>query len=179
MLSAQLAKKYARAIFELASEENKLGEYGDELKMVAETVAGHEALKAFIGNPQVKSEAKKEILSKLFQEDTTKRIFHFLMLLVDKRRESLIGEIAKEYKALSNEAQNVVEAKITVASALSEAQEKRLIEKLEKTMGKTVVVEKKIDRSILGGVVVRIGDKLIDGSVTRRVKALKTQLLSN
>lgn len=179
MLNTQLAKKYAKAIFEIAVEDDKLPEIGAQLDMVSAAVEQNEELKNFVGNPKIQAAAKKAVMEKLFADDTTDVVYNFLMLLIDKHRESLLREIALAYKALSNAAQNIVEANVTVAASLTGEQEEKLVKKLEMTTGKTVVIHTKIDKSIIGGVVVRIGDKLIDGSVVRRMQALKAQLLAN
>lgn len=179
MLTAQLSQKYAKAVFALAVEENKLTEFGAQLAEASQVIANHAELAAFIKNPQVKAEAKRNVFARLFQEGVSPMIYNFFMLLIDKHRESLLGEIAGEYKKLANAAQGIVEAKVTVAEKLSEAQRAKLVKKLQETTGKTVVIETKIDKSIIGGVVVRIGDKLIDGSVMRQMQSLKTQLLAN
>lgn len=179
MLRSQLSGKYAKAIFEVAVEENKLNEFGAQLAKVNQAIASHADLAGFFNNYQIKAEAKKEVIVKLFKDELSKSVYNFFMLLIDKRRESLLRGIVSEYKKLANAAQNIVEAKVTVASALSQQQEEQLIKKLETTLGKTVIVETKIDKSILGGVVLRIGDKLIDGSITRQMQVLEAQLLTN
>jgi len=99
MLNVQLANKYAVAIFELAKEENQLEAYGDQLAEVSQTIAGQADLKAFINNPQVQPQAKKELLSKLFKEGLASSVYNFIMLLIDKRRESILEEIAGRYQA--------------------------------------------------------------------------------
>ena len=179
MLTTQLAKKYARAIFEVAVDEQKLSQFETQLAEVSAAIAGHAELLAFVNNPQIKAEAKKEIFEKLFKDSIDGYVYNFLMLLIDKHRESLLGSIAREYTVLANEAQGILEAKVTVASELSDGQKAKLIEKLQLTTGKKVVVEMKIDQSILGGMIVQIGDKRLDGSITRRMQELKTQLLAN
>ena len=179
MLNVQLANKYAVAIFELAKEENQLEAYGDQLAEVSQTIAGQADLKAFINNPQVQPQAKKELLSKLFKEGLASSVYNFIMLLIDKRRESILEEIAGRYQALSDAARNIVKAEITVAVALSEAQQASLVAKLEKVTGKTVFVSTHIDKSILGGVIVKMGDKLIDGSVYSQMQSLQKQLMAN
>jgi F-type H+-transporting ATPase subunit delta len=179
MLNIQLANKYAVAIFELAKEENELEAYGEQLTQVSQVVAAQADLKAFINNPQVQPLAKKELLSKLFKEDLASSVYNFIMLLVDKRRESLLEEIAGRYQALSNAARNIVEAEVTVTSELSDAQKKSLIAKLEKVTGKKVLISTHIDKSIIGGLVVKMGDKLIDGSVVSQMKSLQKQLMAN
>lgn len=179
MLATQLAGKYAKAIFALAVEENKLNEFGQQLAAINGVVASHADLAGFFNNYQIKAEAKKEVMRKIFEGELSKNVYNFLMLLIDKRRESLLAAIVSEYKKLANAAQNIVEAKVTVARMLSKEQEAQLMKKLETVLGKTVIMETKIDQSILGGVVVRIGDKLIDGSVVRQMQVLETQLLTN
>lgn len=179
MLTTQLAQKYARAIYEVALEEKQLTQFGEQLVEVTDTVYSQADLTDFINHPRIKPEAKKEVIAKLFEGRLTKIVYNFLLLLVDKRRESLLKEILNEYTALANAAQDIVEAEVTVACALSAEQEAQLVKKLSVTTGKTVVIKTKIDKSILGGVVVKIGDKLIDGSVTRRMQVLKAQLLTN
>ncbi len=179
MLNVQLANKYAVAIFELAKEENQLEAYGDQLAEISQTIAGQADLKAFINNPQVQPQAKKELLSKLFKEGLASSVYNFIMLLIDKRRESILEEIAGRYQALSDAARNIVKAEITVAAALSEAQQASLVAKLEKVTGKTVFVSTHIDKSILGGVIVKMGDKLIDGSVCSQMQSLQKQLMAN
>ncbi|MFA6850482.1 MAG: ATP synthase F1 subunit delta [Selenomonadaceae bacterium] len=179
MLNVQLARKYSMAVFELAQEEGKLEEYGEQLAEVSRIIFGQADLKAFVTNPQVQPKAKKELLSKLFKEEVSLTVYHFIMFLVDKRRESLLEAIDHEYRILSNAARGIVVADVTVASELKSGQQAELIAKLEKVTGKTIKIRSHIDKSIIGGVIVKMGDKRIDGSVIGRMQALKTQLLAN
>lgn len=179
MLNIQLANKYAVAIFELAKEENQLEQYGAQLAQVSQTIAGQADLKAFMNNPMIEIQAKKDFFNKLFKEDLASTVYNFIMLLIDKRRESLLEEIAGSYQALSNDACNIVKAEVTTAAELSEAQLAKLVAKLEATTGKTVQASTRIDKSIIGGVVVKMGDKLIDGSVASQLKSLQKQLMAN
>lgn len=179
MLNLQLANKYAKAIFEVAQDDGKINEYGTELKTVASEIDAHKELSSFLVNPQIQPKAKKDLCAKLFQEEISISVYNFLMLLIDKRREVLLQEIVREYQTLSNAAQNIIHAEVTVASALNEKQQAKLIEKLEESTGKKVVVRTKIDQSIIGGVVVQIGDRLIDGSIVRQMQSLQKQLMAN
>ena len=132
-----------------------------------------------MNNPQVQPQAKRDLFSKLFKEDLASTVYNFIMLLIDKRRESLLEAIVERYQALSNDARNIIEAEVTVAAALSQGQQEQLVAKLEQVTGKTVLVSTHIDKSILGGIVVKLGDKLIDGSVIRRMQSLQKQLMAN
>ena len=93
MLNLQLARKYAMAIFEIAQDEDKLIPYGEELQLVSQVTFSHAELRGFLTNPQIQPKAKKELLTKLFQDELSKTVFNFLMLLVDKRRAALIEAI--------------------------------------------------------------------------------------
>ncbi len=178
MLTRQLASKYARAFFETATEEKKLTEYGKQLLDVTKFLYSQDDLKDFLQNPLLQVKAKKEVLQKILPKKfRSGHVHNFLFLLLDKRRESLLPEICRQYMDLVRKAQNVVQAEVTVAYELGSAQEKNLAAKLSQKTGKTVVITKKIDKSILGGVIVKMGDKCIDGSVRRQMQSLKAQLL--
>ena len=179
MLTNQLAIRYAKAIYEIAVENSVLKEIGAQLDSVQETIASQEDLADFMYHPHIKPEAKKEVLEKIFKGQLADEVYKFLMLLVDKRREGLLKQIAAEYEVLANVEQNILEADVVVARPLSQEQEARLVKKLSDTTGKRVVIKTKIDASILGGVIVKIGDKLIDGSVIRQMQVLKRNLLIN
>lgn len=179
MLITQLAKRYATALFEVALEEKQLDAFGAQLADLYEAISDHPELEQFINNPRVKKEVKKELVQKLFEKQLSPIVYNFLRLLIDKRRENILQGVLAEYKNLANAAQNIVPAEVTVARPLARPQEAKLIEKLEAITGKSVVIETKVDQSIMGGVIVRIGDKLIDGSVACQLKTLQKQLLAN
>ncbi len=179
MLNLQLAHKYAMAIFEIAKEENKLDEYGEELSLAGQVVAEHPELRAFLGNPKVQREDKKDVLSKLLKDDLSKMTYNFIMLLVDKRRDNLIEAISHEYMLLSNKEQGIVIADVTEAFPMTGSQEERLKQKLEEITEKTVKLRHHIDERIIGGVIVQMGDKRIDGSVAGQMQSLKKQLLAS
>lgn len=177
MLNKQLAVRYARAVFEIAQEQKALKIFGEQLKYVRETIASEIDLATFMYHPRIKPEAKKEVVEKLFLGQVAEDLYKFLLLLIDKRREPLLEQIVEEYETLSNKARNIVEAKVLAARPLSKEQQEKLVERLSQTTGKTVNLTTKIDAGILGGLIVQIGDKLIDGSVIRQMKMLKQSLL--
>jgi F-type H+-transporting ATPase subunit delta len=179
MLNVQLAKKYARAIFEIAQDEDKLKEYGSELASVAEAVAGSDDLRAFLADPQIQPDAKKSVLQQIFQDDVSTDVMHFLMLLVDKRRIALVPEIDAQFQQMANAARGVIIADVTTAMEMSALQIKKLRQKLQQVTGGEVKLRRHVDAAILGGVVVRIGDRRIDGSVRGRLQALGQTLMAS
>lgn len=177
MLANQLALKYAQAIYELAAEKNMLDKVDQELSMVENTIASHEELATLMYHPRVPAAAKKETITKLFGAEVADFVQKFLLLLVDKRREAALPAIVREFRNLANEARNIAEAEVTSAMPLSEKDSQALAAKLSAVTGKNMILKTKVDARILGGVIVKIGDKLIDGSVVRQLQMLKTALL--
>lgn len=179
MLNVQLARKYSTAIFEIAVEENKLVEYGEELAGVVAALKPVPGAMDFLANPQVETKAKKDLLKKCFEGELLPNVFNFLLLLVDKRRIALLEAIEEDFHRLSNEERGIVVADVTTAGQATAAQKSAIEKKLAAVTGKTVELRMHEDERIIGGVVVKIGDRRIDGSVAGRLEALKRELLSN
>lgn len=178
MLNLQLASKYSRAMFLLAGEEGKLAEYGRELQSLSSDVEGAPELKAFLESPMIPRPAKQEAVQKIFAGEISPMVMNFLRLLLDKQRFSLLKEIARQYEDFSNEAQGILVADVTTARSLSDSLGERLVAKLGEVTGKTIKLRKHLDEKLIGGAVVRMGDRLIDGSLKSRMKALEAQLLA-
>lgn len=179
MLENEAAPKYARALFELGERDGKLDVFSDQLKTLVSTLNSHPELRQFMFHPQVKAEVKKDTIQKVFGQDVEKMILNMLMLLVDRRRISGINTVWDEFRRLVNVAHNLEEAEVTTAVSLSKEAETALQQKLSKLTGKNIILHNKVNPLILGGVVVRIGDKLIDGSVVRQLGDLRRVLTSS
>ena len=179
MLNIQLARKYGKAIFEIANEDNKLEEYGRELGEVSQAVFAQAELEDFLTNPQIQPEDKKKVLLRLLKDQVSPVMMNFLLLLVDKRRIVLLEAINDCYQELSNKAQGIIVADVTTAYELKAELRKRLGRKLESVTGKKVQLRTHQDKAIIGGVVVKIGDTRIDGSVIGRLQALKAELMAS
>ncbi len=179
MLSLQLAIKYSRAMFLLAQEEGKLVEYGQELQSLAEGLESAPELKAFLESPMIPRQAKQEAAEKIFAGELSPMVMNFLRLLLDKQRVSIFGEIVRQYENFANEAQGILVADVTTARDLSDSLGERLMAKLGEVTGKKIKLRKHLDEKLLGGAVVRMGDRLLDGSLRSRMKALEAQLLAD
>lgn len=177
MLTNQLASTYAQAIYELADSKGMLDQVEEQLLLVDRTISAHEDLHNLMYHPQVPAQAKKETLSQIFGAELTDFVRNFFMLLIDKRRETALPAIAREYIRLANEKRNIAEAEVITAAPLTAEQQKALQVKLSSVTCKNIILKTQIDQSIIGGVVVKIGGKLIDGSVTGQMQALKAALL--
>lgn len=176
MLNIQLATKYARAIFEIAQDSNQLDQFDADLKSVYDDIFSLPEAVKFFQNPTVPHQSKKDLLTKAFKAELSADVFNFLMLLTDKNRIGIFPEIYQIFTNLKNQAQGVIVADVTTAFALSKAHESQLNKKLAAISGKKVVIRKHEDKAILGGVIVTIGDKRIDGSAISKLRALKLSL---
>ncbi len=176
MLNIQLASKYATAIFEIAKDEKNLDGYDTDLgKVRAEVFAIPEAVK-FFQNPLVPQQAKKDLLRRAFDKEISETVMNFLMLLVDKKRIGVFSEIYDIFTSLKNKEQGILIADVTTAFPLTKKQQDALIKKLTTLTERKIKIRPHKDESILGGLVLKIGDKLIDGSAAGRLRALQTAM---
>lgn len=180
MLSLELARKYAKAIFEIAKDDGKLKEYGGEISAATKTIFDVDALRSFLLDPEITAEAKCAVAKKVFAGNSVSpMVMNFLLLLIEKRRVVLLQEIDAEYQGLANEALGIRIADVTTATPLLNAQATTLRKKLEALSKKTIRLRPHVDPSIIGGVIVQIGDRRIDGSVTGRLAALQSEILAS
>lgn len=179
MLNIQLARKYGKAIFEIAQEEKKLDEYGKELEEVSQDLFSLPILNEFMSNPEVHLEDKKSLLKRIYAKSPlSNTISNFLNLLLDKHRIHILKEISDEYHDLYNNAKGIVVADVVTAFKMSAAIENKLRDKLAAVSGRDVKLRTHLDQSIIGGVIVHMADRRIDGSVVGRLKALKDDLMA-
>ncbi len=173
LLNIQLASKYARAIFELAVELDSLDDFDKDLALVKNDVFSVPDAVAFFKNPLVPHNAKKDLLIKALKGEISDTVFNFLLLLTDKNRIGIFSDIYDIFSNFKNDAQGILIADVTTAFPLTKAQESKLGLKLAEVTRKKIKIRRHEDKSILGGVIVTIGDKRIDGSAAGRLQALK------
>lgn len=173
MKEIAVGNRYALAIYDIAKELNRLEEMYNELKVVMETYELNLDFKNFINHPLVKKEDKKEVITKLFSKEFSEETINLLHYLVDKTRLSQIKVIVTEYLKLYYERNQIVEAEATFAVEPSKEQVAKLVAKLQTKLNKEVRISTKIDKKILGGVVIRMGDQIIDASIKKEIEAFR------
>ena len=178
MLNIQLASKYATAIFEIAREEKNLDGYDKDLGKVREDVFSIPEAVKFFQNPLVPHKAKKDLLTRAVGKEVSATVMNFLMLLVDKTRIGVFNEIYDIFTSLKNKEQGVLIADVTTAFPLTKKQQDALVKKLTSLTGRKIQIRTHKDTSILGGVILKIGDKRIDGSAAGRLRNLRTSMLA-
>ncbi len=179
MLNTQLVEKYAAAIFEVAQEEGKLVEYDDELMQIRQLFEDNRDLKLFMADPQIGTAAKKKLMRQLFEKNALPAICNFLLLLIDKHRIHLLAEIIERFHFLSNATQNIELVYVRSAKELTPKQQDKLLARLEELSSKKISLKIRTDADLIGGLVIKIGDRLIDGSVVGQLNSIKKQLMAN
>jgi F-type H+-transporting ATPase subunit delta len=178
MREPTIARNYAEALLALARKAGDLAGWGRMISDVASAVETDVRLRRFLEAPQVGAERKNEILARAFQDRVPRIFLRFLQKLVDNRRQMLIPAIASEYHHLVDAAEGRVHAQVTVAREMDDASRDAIAAQLGRALGKTVVPHVAVNPAILGGVIVRVGDTVMDGSVRRRLGTLRSRLLS-
>ena len=178
MSHENIARRWGRAVFELGKESNSLAALCRDMTSFAELYTESDELSGVLENPLVPEPAREAIIrdvaSRLNLSETATGT---LRLLGKKRRIVALTEIARQLARLVDVDAGVVRAEVTSAGPLTEAYLGRLKSELEKATGKTVIVTQKQDKSLIGGVITRIGDQVIDGSVRARLDGFRESLL--
>jgi len=172
-----VAKRYARALLDIGREDGKYEDYGRELGSVAGLLAQTPELEGALANPGFPFEQRKALLGAILAKASlSPMVSNFFRLLMDRGRIKAVRDIFTVYQQLLDEVKGIRRAEVTSAVALEQAQVDRLTATLKKLAGQDVVVEVKEDPSLIGGVVARIGDLVLDGSVRTQLVGLKDSL---
>ncbi len=176
MRDTTIARNYAEALLALARKANALDNWGATMLAVSDAVTTDQRLTNFLAAPQVAASDKKKVLAKAFGPVLPRTLLLFLQKLIDNRRQMLIPEIAVEYANLVDETEGRLHAQVTVARETSDADRAAIARQLSDRLGKTVVPHVNVNPAILGGVIVKFGDTVMDGSVRKRLNTLRSKL---
>jgi F-type H+-transporting ATPase subunit delta len=176
MREETIARNYAEALLALATKADNREGFGAMIRDVANAMGNTETLRRFLESPRVSAAAKNEVFSKAFGDRVPRLFLRFLQKLVANRRQMLIPEIATEYQNLLDDAEGRLHAEVTVASPLSDTESAAVATKLSGALGKTIVPHVVVNPAIMGGIVVKVGDVVMDGSVRRRLSSLAHQV---
>jgi F-type H+-transporting ATPase subunit delta len=170
LISSDLAKRYARAFFDIAVEEGKIEDYGRELAAFASLTMQNKALQEFLANPIFELKSKKNVIEELLgRTQISGRTANFLRLLVDKQRINFLGEIENAYREFMDKSLKKVRVSVKTPYPLTSELEGALKQRVAEMTGKEVEMTVEDDASLIGGLIVRVGDTMYDGSI-------KTQL---
>ena len=178
MRPATIARNYAETLLTLAQKAEDPRGWGKMISDVSAAMGSDITLRHFLESPKVSADQKKEILGKAFADRAPRLFVRFLQALVTNRRQMLIPRIATEYFSLLDAAENRVHADVTLAHQPTDEETARIAASLRKALGKDVVPHVRVDPNIIGGIVVKMGDTVMDGSVRRRLGILRKAMLA-
>ncbi|WP_019153959.1 F0F1 ATP synthase subunit delta [Robertmurraya massiliosenegalensis] len=177
MSSSSVAKRYATALFQLSKEHQLLDQMEAELRVVKEVVVENADLQAVLKSPKLPIEKKKEILNGAFSKLNT-FVLNTLMLLVERHREDDIAQVADEFIQLANEQRGIAEATVYTTRPLTDSERASLSLTFAKKVGKSSLnITNMVDSNLLGGVKIRIGNRIFDGSLSGKLERLERKLL--
>ena len=174
-MAGAAAKRYARAIFEVAQEEGQIEVWAERLARLSEVVSVPE-LRRVLDDPTVSAERREEAITLALGDRVDRETLNLAWLLVESGRIDRVGEIAEVFSSLADEAAGRVQVAATAAVELTEAETQRLARGLSARLGKEVRLTTRVDPAILGGLVVQTGDRVIDASVAMRLQQLRRRL---
>ena len=172
MKSVTIARNYAEALFAAGDK------FGELLDAVAGAIAADERIAITLDSPRVSKAAKSQILERALKGEALREFVRFLQAVVRRGRQGLLAEIAQEYQVLLDVKLNRVHAGVTLSTEPDARTQKQVVERLTQALGREVRAYFRSDPKILGGVVVRVGDRIFDGSVRRRLTALQRRMLT-
>lgn len=172
-----LDRRYALALYEVAEEKGKVEEFLNDLRTVCDLIDNNKEFYEVIKHPQISTKKKKEIFTNIFKGKIDDELLSFLLILIEKDRILFLKEKLKEMEKIHLEKNNTLLAKVKTAVPLLDSELKELKDNLEKKYNKKVIITAEVDKSVLGGVYVRIGNDVIDGTVKSKLDELKDLML--
>jgi len=177
MASDPVVRGYAEALFQLARAEESVDRVEEELTRLKNGLESSAEVKEFLSNLQISPEGKKSALFQIFGEKISMLTFNWINLVIDQSRQRRLPNIIEAFFALAQESREKITAEVITSFSLSEDLVQRLEKELSRASKKQVFLKPMVDESILGGVIVKIENKIIDGSVKHRLEEMKQEMV--
>ncbi|MGI9952098.1 ATP synthase F1 subunit delta [Moorellaceae bacterium AZ2] len=174
-MSLKVARRYAQALFALARERGVLAEVKEELDQVVSTVNSDPQVGRILYHQLIPAREKKKLLASLFP-DLRKETRNFLYTVLDKRRERLLPQMVRQLQQLVDLAEGILEAEVITSLPLPADVFSRLEERLSRLTGRRIRLHNRLSEGIMGGMVLKVGDRVMDASVKKRLELLKDRL---
>jgi F-type H+-transporting ATPase subunit delta len=179
MNESTIGRNYAEALLALAKKSDDVEQWGELIDALATGMREDQTLRTFLESPKLSAAHKIEIIEKALGRRVPSLFLRYIETVIHKRRQMVIPAIAVEYQALIDESENRLHANVTVAREPAETEKDALARQLTRLFGKKVVPHISLNPAILGGVIVKVGDTVMDGSVRRRLATLKQRMLAS
>ncbi len=175
MSDTLVAQRYAQALYDTAQQTECLEDVDRDVALIRDSLSGSRELVLLFDSPIIPRERKLAVIRALFRDRLHQTTMRFMELLVEKRREDIFRSVVQSYGRLRDEQLGVAEALARSAQSLSSEELETIRSSLESMTGKSIRLRTEVDHSLVGGLVVRIGDMVYDGSVRNKLQALREQ----
>jgi len=176
--NSKAAKRYAKALLQFSIEQGELENVAADMDLIASTCKSSKDLVVLLKSPVIKSDKKRAVINEIFSGSIGSITLKFLDVMTSKKREDILPEIAIVFKTVYREHKGIISAEIITALPLDEAERKNAIEFISK-LYKNVELSEKVDKDMIGGFIIRVGDKQYDESVSRKLMALRQEFAKN
>lgn len=178
-VSQSFVEPYADALMEVAKSQNLVAEFGANVDFLLNTLSSSKELSTFLASPLIKAEAKKELLRQALGDQLNPSVLNFLLLLVDRQRVIFLKPICQQFQAMLRELNRTALAEVTSAVELNPDQLETLKQKVKDLTGCAQVdLSIKVEPSLIGGVIVKVGSQVIDASIRGQLRRLSSSLLA-
>ena len=172
------ATAFATALLELAEERQQLDAVAGEMIAIGQAINGTPQLQAFFDSPSIKDQERADVIERTLLPGASPLVGSFIRLLISKGQVGQLAAISGAVERLMDVRQGKVEVDVTVARALDAQQLEEVRHRVSTAIQKQAIIKQRVDESILGGIIVRFGDKLIDGSVRSQLRSIEEKMLS-
>lgn len=172
-----IAERYAKAVLDIAEDNKVLDFVKNDLVTVSKTIQDNKDLKDILQHPLVKIKDKHDIMEQVFADKISPYVINLIKILLDRNRMFIFDIISDSYKMLFNKRFNIAEAEVITAIKIDEATQNNIQQKLSELLSKHVELNSKVDPEIIAGMIVKLDDMIIDGSINGRLESIKRQLI--
>ena len=179
MIGSRAAIRYAKALLSLSLDLKKVDLVNDDMQLIATTIEENEELQNMLDNPVIKLETQRSTLIALFDKKIDKLSTNLINLLIENKRLPILQEVAFQYTLLFDEHNGAQNAEVTTAVPLTGVLEEKVLAKVKELTGKKVSLENIVDPAIIGGFILRVGDKQFDASILGKMNNLRRAFENN
>jgi F-type H+-transporting ATPase subunit delta len=179
MEGTRVASRYAKSFIDLALEQGILEKAYADMKFITEVCKTNSEFVTFLKSPIINTDKKQTVLKAVFADKLNKVTDAYIQLITAKKREMFLDQIAEEFINQYNEKKKILKAVVTTASGIDDATRKQVMNLVKGTSESEVILEEKIDKDIIGGFIIRVGDKQVDASIARKLSNLKRDFKEN